>query len=58
LKEFSTVLPQYYRTCLFHLTPLLAGGKTMVQKHLRFFFSLMHITYSGRFEITHYQIQT
>jgi hypothetical protein len=41
----------------FHLTPLMAEGKTMVQKHSRFFFSLVHITYSGRFEITHYQIE-
>ena len=29
----------------------------MVQKHSRFFFSLVHTMYSGRFVITHYQIE-
>ena len=57
VKEISTVLPKYHRTCLFYLIPFLAGGKTMVQKHSCFFFSFVHITYSGRFEITHYQIE-
>jgi hypothetical protein len=44
LKEFSTVLPKYHRTCLFHLTPLFGMRKNYGSEALTLLLLLLLIS--------------